>query len=299
MKIVVSGASGFVGSALVDALRGHGHEVVRLVRRREQEAADAVFWKPAEGVLDGARLGGTGALVHLAGESIAGGRWNVEVKERILESRTRSTRLLAETAAALDPPPEVLVSASAIGYYGDRGDELLAEDATPGDGFLSDVCARWEAAAEAARAAGIRVVHPRIGMVLSPRGGALGKMLTPFRLGLGGAVGSGRQWVSWITLEDLVGVIRHALERRELAGPVNAVAPQPVRQRQLAKTLASVLGRPAVVPLPAFAARALFGEMADELLLASQRVDAGRLTASGFEFRHRELRAALEALLSP
>jgi hypothetical protein len=299
MKVFVSGAGGLVGSALVDALRGDGHDVGRLVRRRGEEVAGAVFWDPDAGVVDGEGLAGAEAVVHLAGEPIAAGRWNAERKARIRDSRTRGTRLLAAAAAALDPPPRVLVSASAVGYYGDRGDEVLTEDAGPGDGFLSEVCVRWEEAADAARERGIRVVHPRIGMVLSPRGGALAKMLVPFRLGLGGVVGGGRQWVSWIALDDLVSALCHALGDEGLAGPVNAVAPAPVTQRELTRTLSRVLKRPAALPLPAFAVRLLLGEMADELLLASARADAARLSAAGFRFRYPDLGATLAALLAP
>ncbi len=297
MKIAVSGASGLVGSALVAALTADGHHVARLVRSKSSGDPDSIFWDPAKSVLDGAALAGCDAVVHLAGESIAARRWNAAQKSRILSSRTRGTRLVAETMAALDAPPATLVSASAIGFYGDRGDEVLNEDSGPGEGFLADVCMRWEAATEAARARGVRVVNLRIGVVLDPAGGALERMLTPFRLGLGGKVGSGRQWMSWITTGDLVGAIRHALVTPSLAGPANATAPHPVTQGDFAKTLGRVLSRPAVVPLPAFAVRLAFGEMGDELLLASTRVDSRRLADSGYTFRHPKLNGALEHLL--
>ncbi len=297
MKIAVSGASGLVGSALVAALTADGHDVARLVRSASSGAPDQIFWDPAKGVLDGAALDGCGAVIHLAGESIAAGRWNEARKSRILTSRTRGTRLIAENLAALEEPPATLVAASAIGFYGDRGDEVLDESSGPGEGFLADVCVRWEAAAEAARERGVRVVNLRIGMVLDRHGGALERMLTPFRLGLGGPVGNGRQWVSWITTDDLVGTVRHALATASLAGPVNATAPHPVPQGELAKALGRVLSRPAVAPLPAFAVRLLFGEMGDELLLASTRVDSRRLRDSGYTFRRPKLTGALEHLL--
>jgi len=295
MKILMSGASGLVGSALVPALAADGHEVLRLVRR-PAAAAGEVCWSPDEGEIDRGALAGTEAAVHLAGEPIAG-RWTARKKERILKSRTASTRFLAETLAALEPPPRVWVTASAIGYYGDRGDEVLAEDAAPGTGFLPDVCVRWEQAAEAARARGVRHVPLRIGMVLSAGGGALARMLPPFRLGLGGPVGSGRQWVSWIAIDDLVGAVRHVLGDEEISGPVNAVAPEPVTMAELARTLGRALRRPAVLPLPAFAVRLLFGEMGDALLLASARVEPRRLAASGYGFRLPELAPALAHLV--
>lgn len=308
MKILVSGASGMVGTALRASLTRDGHEVRRLVRRPPETSDPAsVFWDPDGGVLDAEALAGCDAVVHLGGESIAAGRWTRARKDRILTSRTRTTRLLAETMAAMETVsmetvPSTLITASAIGWYGDRGDEILTEDATPGQGFLADVCLRWEGAAEAARNLpasdkSVRHVALRIGMVLSPRGGALGQMLTPFRLGLGGVLGSGRQWVSWISVDDLVGVIRHALEADRLSGPINSVAPHPVTMREFTKTLGRVLKRPTVIPVPSFLARLAFGEMADELLLASTRVDSRRLVESGYEFRHPELEGALRELL--
>lgn len=291
---MVSGAGGLVGSALVPALERDGHEVLRLVRRRP--AAGEAFWSPDEGRIDRGALAGTEAAVHLAGESVAG-RWTARKKQRILKSRTDGTRLLAAALAALEPPPRVLVSASAVGYYGDRGDEVLAEDAPPGTDFLADVCKRWEEAAKEARERGVRHVALRIGMVLSADGGALARMMPPFRLGLGGPVGSGRQWVSWIAIDDLVGIVRHVLGDEGISGPLNAVAPRPVRMKELARTLGRALGRPAVLPLPAFAARMLFGEMADALLLSSARVDSGRLAGAGYRFRFPELGDALDHLL--
>ncbi len=284
----MTGSSGLIGSALVPALRAAGHEPLRLVRRPAR-AADEVRWSPEE-PLDTGALAGVEAIVHLAGESIDG-RWTERRRRAILESRTHGTRRVAEAAAALEPRP-VLLCASAMGIYGDRGDEELADGAPRGEGFLADVVEAWEAAADPARAAGARVVHLRHTVVLSRRGGALARLLLPFRLGLGGPVGNGRQWWSWIALEDLVGVYLYALSE-PLEGPVNAAAPEPVRNREFARALGRALHRPAVAPLPAFVVRAVFGEMGRELLLTSKRVLPARLQASGYAFSHRTLDAAL------
>jgi uncharacterized protein (TIGR01777 family) len=271
------------------------HETAHL--GRAAAGPRAIAWDPAAGRIDAARLEGFDAVVHLAGEPIAEGRWNEAKKRRILESRVAGTRLLCETLARLSSPPRVLVCASAIGWYGDRGDETLTEDSAPGGGFLADVCRQWEAAADPARAKSIRVVHLRSGVVLTPAGGALNKMLTPFRMGVGGVVGSGSQWMSWIGLDDEIGAILHALVTESLSGPVNAVAPRPVTNREFTKTLGGVLGRPTVMPMPAFAARLVFGEVADALLLSSQRVQPARLEATGYRFRHPDLAGALAHLL--
>jgi len=297
MRVLVSGASGLIGSALVPFLTTGGHEVVRLVRRRPRRGEAAVEWDPERGVKNAEQLEGLDAVVHLAGEGVAAGRWTVERKSRMRLSRVHGTRALAESLAGLKRPPRVLVSASAIGVYGDRGDEELDETSSPGLGFLAEVGQDWEAATAPAAAAGVRVVLPRFGIVLSPQGGALAKMLLPFRLGVGGRVGSGSQWMSWVALDDAITALLHALATPTLTGPLNVVAPQPVSNAEFARTLARVLGRPALAPLPAFAARLAFGEMADALLLASQRVKADRLVASGFEFRHPRLEAALRHLL--
>ena len=294
--VAVTGASGLVGSALVTGLTSAGHRVVRVVRGAGAASVAGqrlARWDPASGALEPSALAGADAVVHLAGESVAGGRWTEAKKRRIRSSRVDVTRRLAEALPRLERPPRLLVSASAVGYYGDRGSEILREDSAPGPGFLAEVCREWEAATDPAARAGIRVVRLRIGMVLSRRGGALGAMLTPFRLGAGGPVGSGVQWVSWIAIDDLVGAILHALATESLAGPVNAVAPEPVTNRELARTLGRVLRRPALLPLPAVAARLLFGQMADELLLASARVEPARLRATGFTFRHARLEDAL------
>ena len=294
MRVAVTGASGLIGSALVPALAGAGHEVLTLVRR-PPGAPSEVQWNPSAGMIDTKGLEGVGAIVHLAAESIEQ-RWTGEARRRILDSRVTGTRLIAEAAASLDPRP-VLVAASGVDAYGDRGDEALTEASPHGEGFLADVVRAWEEAAAPAREAGCRVVHLRQGFVLTRRGGALARMLLPFRLGLGGRVGSGRQWWSWVALEDVVAAYLHALEH-PLEGVVNLAAPGVVTSADFARTLGSVLHRPTVFPLPAFAVRLLFGEMGVSLLLASHRVQSGRLLAEGFSFTYPELRAALEHALA-
>jgi uncharacterized protein (TIGR01777 family) len=295
MKVAVTGSTGLVGAALGSYLEAGGHAVTRIVRGRPGRGQAA--WDPAGGSIDAARLEGVDAVVHLAGESIASGRWTAEKKRRIRDSRVGGTRLLASALARLDAKPRTLVCASAIGYFGNRGDELLDEASSAGDGFLSEVCTEWERAASPAAEAGIRVVHLRLGLVLSPAGGALGRMLTPFRLGMGGRLGSGEQWMSWIAIDDLLSVIHHVLAHDGLRGPVNAVAPHPVTNAEFTRALGRVVGRPAVAPVPGFAARLAFGEMADALLLSSARVLPEKLQASGFQFRYPTLDAALAHLL--
>lgn len=291
-RIAITGASGLVGAALVSALREGGDEVLRLVRRPASRP-DEVTWDPLRGELDLAALEGLAAVVHLAGENIAGGLWTPARRQRILDSRAQGTRQLAEGLAQLTAPPAVFVSASAIGYYGDSGERVVDEDAPLGSGFLAEVCAAWEASSESARSAGLRVVTPRIGLVLSRTGGVLGRLLTPFRLGLGGVVGSGRQYMSWIGLADLIGALKHVITTEALRGPLNLVAPEPVTNAEFTAVLGKVLGRPTVIPLPAFAVSALMGEMGRELLLAGQRVSGERLLASGFRFGTPTLEAAL------
>jgi uncharacterized protein (TIGR01777 family) len=290
--VAVTGASGLVGSRLCAFLTTGGHRVSRLVRR-PPASLDEVRWDPAAGRADLGALEGADAVVHLAGETIAGGRFTDARKALIRDSRVAGTRTLVEALARLRRPPGVLVSASAIGYYGDRGDTLLDEASAPGEGFLPQVCREWEAAAAAVAGRGVRVVLPRLGIVLSPAGGALAKLLTPFRLGAGGRVGSGRQFMSWIDLDDAIGALHFALGAATLAGPVNLVAPAPVTNAEFARALGRVLGRPARVPFPAPAVRLLLGEMGEALLLASQRVRPRRLEEAGFGFRHSTLEAAL------
>lgn len=293
-KVLVSGASGLVGSSLSAFLSTGGHRPVPLVRSRSQKG---VHWNPERGELNPEEVEGFDAVVHLAGENIAAGRWTAARKQAIRDSRVNGTRLLCETLAKAKTKPKVLVCASAIGYYGERGEEEVDETSTAGTGFLPEVCREWEAATAPARDAGIRVVNLRFGVVLSMRGGALQKMLTPFLLGGGGKVGNGRQWMSWIALDDAVGAIHHAIITDGLAGPVNAVAPESVTNAEFTRTLGRVLSRPTILPLPAFAARLAFGELADALLLASTNVAPKRLTDTGYPFRFHELEPALRHLL--
>jgi uncharacterized protein (TIGR01777 family) len=298
MKVIVSGSSGLVGSALVRELSAGGDIVTRLQRSVPKEKeGKAVHWDPVNGTVDIAGLEGQDAVVHLAGENIAGAPWSPERKKTIRDSRIVGTRFLCESLLRLERPPDTLVCASATGYYGDRGEEVLREESGAGKGFLAEVCRDWEEATEEAARKGMRVVNLRIGMVLSAEGGALAKMVPTFRAGAGGRIGNGRQYMSWIALPDLVDAIRHAIATDSLRGPVNAVSPHPVTNREFTKTLGHVLGRPAVAFLPAFAARLLFGEMADELLLASARVEPVKLLASGYRFRHPEAEGAMRYLL--
>jgi uncharacterized protein (TIGR01777 family) len=296
MRVAITGSRGLVGSALIPFLTTGEHQVVRLVRGRVERSGD-VPWDPVRGLADPSACEGLDAVVHLAGESIAAGRWTPARKAEIRRSRAEGTRHLCQDLLRLARPPRVLLSASAVGFYGDRGDELLCEESGAGSGFLAEVCREWEAAAEAAAEAGIRVVQLRFGMILSPAGGALRKMLLPFRLGLGGRIGTGTQWMTWIALDDAIGIADHALRTDALRGPVNVVAPAPATNAEFTRVLARVLRRPALLPLPAFAARIAFGEMADKLLLASARALPTRLQETGYRFRLPDLEGALRYLL--
>ncbi len=297
MRVLVSGAGGLIGSELARVLGTAGHEVVRLVRAEPLPGPSRIVWDPTGGWLEAPRLEGFDAVVHLAGESVAETPWSAEKKARIHDSRVASTRLLAETLARLERKPAVFACALAVGYYGDRGDEELDETSPPGKGFLANVCRQWEAAPGRAAAAGIRVVQMRFGLVLSQRGGAFARTLPMFRRGLGGRLGSGRQYVSWIVLDDVVAAIQRILGDNSLAGPINVVGPNPVTNLELTRTTAGVLHRPAPLPIPAFLLRLKLGEMADELVLASQRVYPRRLQAAGHTFAYPELKAAIRRLV--
>ncbi len=297
MRILVTGASGLVGTALTNRLRDEGHEVLGLMRRKGTFPGVEVAWDPAKNTIEIEALEDLDGVVHLAGENIATGRWTPEKKRRILESRVLGTQLLCDALAHLNHLPKVLVSASAIGYYGDRGAEELTEDSVSGTGFLAEVCQAWESAAMLAETAGVRVVRLRTGVVLSSNGGALARMLPPFQWGLGGVIGDGNAYMSWIVLEDLLQIIQSALLLDTLHGPVNAVAPNPVTNREFTKALGNTLHRPTLFPLPAFAVRMLFGEMGREMLLASARVMPHRLMEAGFSFRYPSIEGALGHVL--
>jgi uncharacterized protein (TIGR01777 family) len=299
MNILVSGASGLIGSAVTSALTEAGNGVTRLVRSAAAAGRQGIGWDPSRGPHEPQRLEGMGAVVHLAGANVAAGRWTAARKELIRSSRVDGTRTLAAALASLQRPPRTLLCASAVGVYGDRGEEVLAEESAPGGGFLASVCRAWEEAAMPAATAGIRVVHLRFGVVLSRQGGALPRMLTPFRLGLGGRLGSGTQYMSWIAIPDVVAAVLHLLGRDDVRGPVNVVSPSPVTNLEFTRALGRALGRPTVFPLPAVAARLAFGEMADEMLLSSTRAVPRRLEASGYTFRLPEIDAALAAVLAP
>ena len=298
MRIVVSGASGLLGSAVVKLLASQGHTVASLVRRPVAAGEPAVAWDPERGTIDRAGLEGLGAVIHLAGESVFG-RWSAAKKRRIRDSRVQGTRLLCDALAGLHRRPAVLLAASAVGYYGDRGEEAVTEASAPGEDFMAHVSRDWEAATAPATHAGIRVVNMRIGVVLTTTGGALAKMLPAFRLGVGGPIGSGDQYLSWIVLDDIVNAMLHVLNNQQLVGPVNLTAPAPVTNRDFARTLGRVLHRPAVITVPVLALRALFGTDSAALLQSGQRVLPARLVASGFGFAFKDVEQALRSLLAP
>lgn len=299
MQILVSGSSGLIGGALVQALRAGGHSVVRLLRNAPSEGERTARWDPDRRTIDRTALEGCDAAVHLAGEPLLG-RWTATKRRRIADSRVVGTEVLARALASLERRPAVLVCASAAGYYGDRGAEVLTESSSAGPGFLADVCKAWEAAAEPAQRAGIRVVHVRTGLVLARTGGLLKTLLLPFRLGVGGPIGDGRAYWSWIALDDLVAIYRFALARDGLSGAVNAAAPHPVTNGEFARTLGRVLSRPAVIPVPPFALRLVFGRAAaEEAMLSGARLAPARLQEAGFRFQYPELEPALRHVLAP
>jgi len=297
-RILVSGMSGPIGAALLPTLKSNGARISRLVRKGGKYSASdeqQIPWDPAQPISPES-VSGFDAVIHLAGESIVG-RWTDSKKREIRDSRVKGTTHLAQALAQSKHKPQVFVCSSAIGYYGDRGDEVLNEQSFPGTGFLAEVCREWETAAQPAADAGIRTVSMRTGIVLTPKGGALGKMRLPFKMGMGGRIGDGRQWMSWIDVRDMVGAIHHLLKNDLLHGPVNLVAPKPVTNAEFTQTLASVLSRPAIFPVPAVVVKVAFGEMGEAALLGSQRVEPAQLLGSGYPFRFNELRTSLRALL--
>ncbi len=298
-KVLITGASGLIGGRLAALLRERGDEVVGLVREGSTADMPVRHWSPTTGDLEAPVVSGFDAVVHLAGESIGEGRWTKAKKKRIYDSSVQGTSVLCEALVRAPERPKVLISSSAVGYYGDGGENILTEESDQGLGFLADVCGAWEAATEPARSAGIAVVTPRVGPVLSTQGGALSKMLPPFKLGLGGVVGSGDQYMSWIAIDDVARALVHLIDQgTSLAGPINVAAPTPVTNRDFTHTLGRVIDKFTAIPLPAFAARLALGEMADELLLISQRMSVQRLVDSGFVFEHPELHGALEHIIA-
>jgi uncharacterized protein len=298
MKVLMTGSSGFLGTALRRALEDGGHSVASLVRRDPRPGSKEIEWDPGRGRIEPRALEGADAAIHLAGIDLVGRRWTEQHKARALDSRVRGTRLFSEALAALDAPPQALVSSSAIGYYGDRGDEVLTEDSGPGTGFMSNLCHAWEGQTEPARAAGIRVVNTRTGLVLDPSGGILRRMLLPFRAGMGGRLGRGDQWWSWITLEDYVRAVLHLVGEVRASGPVNLVAPHPVTNAEFTSALGRALRRPAIFIVPVVVLKVAFGsERADEVLFVSQRVQPAALEQTGYRFAHTHLDDALQSLI--
>jgi uncharacterized protein (TIGR01777 family) len=298
MKILVGGSHGLIGEPLVNSLERGGHEVFRLVRREARPGAREIEWHPDRLIIDAPALEGCDVIINLAGDGIADGRWSEEKKHRIRDSRVNGTKLLSEAMSKLARRPKTFICASAIGFYGDRGDEVVDENSTPGKGFLAGVCRAWEQATEPAEQAGIRVVKLRLGVVLTKDGGIMGSMLRPFKLGLGGKVGSGKQYISWVAMEDAVAAANFILANEALRGAINVASPCPVTNEEFTKTLGRVLSRPTFMTMPAFAARLAFGEMADEMMLSSTRVEPKRLKEVGYQFQYAKLEDALRHLLS-
>ncbi len=296
MKIAIAGASGLVGSALIPVLKSMGAQITRLVRSKPR--AGEIEWHPNQAEMSAASLNGFDTIINLAGENIAGGRWTDDQKRKIRDSRISGTHLLSEAMAKLSPKPKVFICASATGIYGDRDDEVLDEQSESGGGFLAGVCREWEKATEPASKAGVRVVNLRLGPILAREGGMLAKLLTPFKMGMGGKVGSGRQYISWIAIDDVIQAIKLAIEDASIHGALNIVSPNPVTNEEFTKTLGHVLSRPTALAMPTFAARLAFGEMADEMLLASQKVLPKKLLNAGFVFKYPELEPTLKHLLA-
>jgi uncharacterized protein len=297
MKILLSGSNGLVGSELKNDLTNKGHNVISLIRNKNHESNSSVYWDYENKILDLDNLNEIDCVIHLAGENISAKRWTEKQKKKILESRTQSTNFLIKSISKLERKPHSFICSSAIGYYGNRGEEVLIEESEKGTGFLSDVCQDWERCTLPAKEAGMRVVNLRFGVVLSEKGGALKKMLLPFKFGVGGKIGTGKQYISWISIEDTIRVIDFCLKNDKINGPINVVAPNPVTNYELTKSLGKILNRPTLFPLPAFAARLVLGEMADELLLASTRVEPAILLKYGFDFKHTALDKALDKII--
>ena len=296
MTILVSGASGLVGQCVVAHATRAGHDVIKLVRSREKASANGIYWDPAKGEIDRDQLEGIDCVVHLAGENIAANRWTSAVKKRIRDSRVNGTALLAEALSAMKTPPRTFIMASAVGYYGDRGDEVLHDNATAGDGYLADVCRDWEAAAKPLEDRKVRVVKLRIGVALTLKGGALPKMLSAFKTGMGGKIGSGKQYMAWITLEDLIGIVLFAIDNESVRGALNAVAPYPVTNADFTRALGKAIGRPTIMTVPAFALKMAVGEIAMELLKSTRAVPTA-LEKYGYQFSHPDLETALSSVL--